>query len=54
MGSGIGADERYIARIVTDVQTSGEFEKISQGAPRIFSLFRHLRAAADRPPCRLL
>ncbi|BGP37138.1 Chromosome transmission fidelity protein 18 [Rhodotorula kratochvilovae] len=31
MGSGIGADERYIARIVTDVQTSGEYEKISQG-----------------------
>lgn len=31
-GSGVGSDERYVGRIVTDVQTSGEYEKISQGA----------------------
>ncbi|GAA5932082.1 hypothetical protein JCM3775_004236 [Rhodotorula graminis] len=30
-GSGIGSDERYMTRIVTDVQTSGEYEKIAQG-----------------------
>ncbi|GJN87911.1 hypothetical protein Rhopal_000866-T1 [Rhodotorula paludigena] len=30
-GSGVGSDERYVGRIVTDVQTSGEYEKISQG-----------------------
>ena len=29
--SGVGVDERYVARIVRDVQTSGEYEKISQG-----------------------
>ncbi|GAA5912902.1 hypothetical protein JCM6882_009509 [Rhodosporidiobolus microsporus] len=29
--SGVGADERYVGRIVRDVQTSGEYEKISQG-----------------------
>ncbi len=33
---GVGVDERYVHRIVKDVQTSGEYEKISQGA---FSLF---------------
>ncbi|BGP22340.1 hypothetical protein Rt10032_c07g3187 [Rhodotorula toruloides] len=31
-GDGVGADERYVARIVKDVQTSGEYEKIAQGA----------------------
>ncbi|BGP29547.1 Chromosome transmission fidelity protein 18 [Rhodotorula toruloides] len=30
-GDGVGADERYVARIVKDVQTSGEYEKIAQG-----------------------
>ncbi|BGP13306.1 Chromosome transmission fidelity protein 18 [Rhodosporidiobolus nylandii] len=29
--AGVGADERYVQRIVKDVQTSGEYEKISQG-----------------------
>ncbi|GAA5879108.1 hypothetical protein JCM3774_005574 [Rhodotorula dairenensis] len=29
--SGVGVDERYVARIFRDVQTSGEYEKISQG-----------------------
>ncbi|KAL7336329.1 hypothetical protein BJY59DRAFT_718395, partial [Rhodotorula toruloides] len=29
-GDGVGADERYVARIVKDVQTSGEYEKIAQ------------------------
>ncbi|GAA5862595.1 hypothetical protein JCM8547_002120 [Rhodosporidiobolus lusitaniae] len=28
---GVGADEKYVNRIVRDVQTSGEYEKISQG-----------------------
>ncbi|BGO89065.1 Chromosome transmission fidelity protein 18 [Rhodotorula toruloides] len=30
-GDRVGADERYVARIVKDVQTSGEYEKIAQG-----------------------
>ncbi|GAA5854527.1 hypothetical protein JCM9279_000830 [Rhodotorula babjevae] len=30
-GTGIGSDERYMTRIVTDVQTSGEYEKVAQG-----------------------
>ena len=30
-GGGGGADDRYVNRIVRDVQTSGEYEKISQG-----------------------
>ena len=34
----MGSDERYLNRIVTDVQTSGEYEKIAQGALAFFSL----------------
>lgn len=30
---GVSTDDRYVARIVRDVQTSGEYEKISQGTP---------------------
>ncbi|GAA5826328.1 hypothetical protein JCM11251_007255 [Rhodosporidiobolus azoricus] len=28
---GVGADEKYVGRIVRDLQTSGEYEKIAQG-----------------------
>ncbi|KAL7344108.1 P-loop containing nucleoside triphosphate hydrolase protein [Rhodotorula toruloides] len=31
LGDGVAANERYVARIVNDVQTSGEYEKIAQG-----------------------
>lgn len=35
---GGGSDDRFINRIVRDVQTCGEYEKISQGAPTRLSL----------------
>lgn len=38
---GVGVDERYVHRIVKDVQTSGEYEKISQGAFSFPPFFTH-------------
>ena len=32
---GVSTDDRYVARVVRDVQTSGEYEKIAQGASLI-------------------
>jgi len=29
---GVSTDDRYVSRVVRDVQTSGEYEKIAQGA----------------------
>jgi chromosome transmission fidelity protein 18 len=48
---GIGVDERFVNRIVKDVQTSGEYEKISQGAlSSPFPSFPHCRLT-PRLPC---
>ncbi|GAA6000732.1 hypothetical protein JCM10207_004630 [Rhodosporidiobolus poonsookiae] len=43
---GVGADERYVQRIVRDVQTSGEYEKISQGCFENYLIARGTNAEA--------
>ncbi|GAA6038469.1 hypothetical protein JCM8097_004581 [Rhodosporidiobolus ruineniae] len=44
--SGIGSDEKYVNRIVKDVQTSGEYEKISQGCFENYLTARGVNAEA--------
>lgn len=37
-GGGTDSDEKYVNRLVRDIQTCGEYDKISQGDSSLFSL----------------